>query len=81
MSILYGINSLKIIELLHYLLNIQADVTHPGPGDTSMTESIAAVVGSLDTDCSYYVARLYAQKTPRGQAYEVLKNINSEIPL
>jgi hypothetical protein len=29
-----------------------ADVTHPAPGEN--TESIAAVVGSLDLECSYY---------------------------
>lgn len=30
-----------------------ADVTHPAPGDID-AESIAAVTGSLDRDCTFY---------------------------
>ena len=52
-----------------------ADVTHPTP-DNKITESIAAVVGSLDKDCSFYAARLYAQRTPRGQAYEMIHDLH-----
>ena len=52
------------------------DVTHPTPGDTSVTESIAAVVGSFDKDACYYGARLYAQRSPRGQAYEMIHDLD-----
>lgn len=52
-----------------------ADVTHPTP-DNKITESIAAVVGSLDKECSFYAARLYAQRTPRGQAYEMIHDLH-----
>jgi eukaryotic translation initiation factor 2C len=53
-----------------------ADVTHPAPGDTQVTESLAAVVGSFDRDCSIYGARLFAQKTPKGQAYEMIHDLD-----
>lgn len=56
-----------------------ADVTHPSPGDTKVTESIAAVVGSLDKQCSFYAARLYAQKAPRGQAYEIIHDLDKMV--
>lgn len=49
------------------LMIFGADVTHPAPGDTKLTESIAAVVGSMDQKCAYYSARIYAQKAPKGQ--------------
>ncbi len=53
-----------------------ADVTHPAPGDNQVTESLAALVGSFDRDCSRYGARLYAQKTPKGQAYEMIHDLD-----
>lgn len=57
-----------------------ADVTHPSnnnPMDTSInSESIAAVTGSLDKECCYYAARLYAQKSPKGQAYEMIHDLD-----
>lgn len=54
-----------------------ADVTHPAPtqGDIS-TESIAAVTASLDRDCCYYAARLFAQRSPNGQAYEMIHDLD-----
>jgi hypothetical protein len=42
------------INRANHLMIFGADVTHPSPGDFKVTESIAAVVGSLDPDCSYY---------------------------
>ena len=56
-----------------------ADVTHPGPTDNKISESIAAVVGSLDPECAYYAARLYAQKTPKGQAYEMIHDLDKMV--
>ena len=60
-----------------------ADVTHPSnnnPNDTSInSESIAAVTGSLDRDCCYYATRLYAQKTPKGQAYEMIHDLDKMV--
>lgn len=53
-----------------------ADVTHPSPGDLKVTESIAAVTGSLDKDGCFYGARLFAQKTPKNQAYEMIHDLN-----
>lgn len=35
-----------------------ADVTHPAPGNVQQ-ESIAALTGSLDADCSLYGILLY----------------------
>jgi eukaryotic translation initiation factor 2C len=58
------------------LMILGADVTHPSPSDFKVTESIAAVVGSLDKECSFYAARLFAQKTPKGQAYEMIHSLN-----
>ena len=55
-----------------------ADVSHPSP-DSKLTESLAAVVGSLDADCSFYAARLYAQSTPRGQAYELIHDLDKMV--
>jgi eukaryotic translation initiation factor 2C len=55
-----------------------ADVTHPTP-DAKISESIAAVVGSLDKDCCFYAARLYAQRTPRGQAYEMIHDLDKMV--
>ena len=54
-----------------------ADVTHPAPtqGD-GCSESIAAVTGSLDRECCYYAARLYAQRSPTGQAYEMIHDLD-----
>jgi hypothetical protein len=37
-----------------FFITFFKDVTHPSPGGTKVTESIAAVVGSLDSDCAYY---------------------------
>jgi eukaryotic translation initiation factor 2C len=56
-----------------------ADVTHPAPGDKTVTESIASVVGSHDRNCSNYGARLYAQRSPRGQAYEMIHDLDKMV--
>ena len=56
-----------------------ADVTHPTPGDLKMTESIAGVVGSLDKEACFYAARLYAQKSPKGQAYEMIHDLDKMV--
>ena len=56
-----------------------ADVTHPAPGDPNNKESIAAVVGSLDEHCSIYAARLYAQRSPKGQAYEMIHDLDKMV--
>jgi eukaryotic translation initiation factor 2C len=58
------------------LMIFGADVTHPSPGDLKVTESIAAVVGSLDKECSFYAARLFAQKSPKGQSFEMIHSLN-----
>jgi len=52
-----------------------ADVTHPGP-ENKMGESLAAVVGSLDKECSFYAAKLCAQRSPRAQAYEIILDLD-----
>ena len=44
-----------------------------------VTESIAAVTGSLDRECSFYAARLFAQSTPKGQAYEMIHSLNEMV--
>jgi eukaryotic translation initiation factor 2C len=56
-----------------------ADVTHPSVADSKLSESIAAVTGSLDPDCCFYAARLYAQKTPKGQAYEMIHDLDKMV--
>ena len=56
-----------------------ADVTHPAPGDKNVTESIASVVGSYDRNCCSYGARLYAQRSPRGQAYEMIHDLDKMV--
>ena len=56
-----------------------ADVTHPSPVDLSMTESLAAVTGSLDKEACFYAARLYAQKTPKCQAYEMIHDLDKMV--
>lgn len=56
-----------------------ADVTHPSPGDTKVTESIAAVTGSFDKEGTFYGARLFAQKTPKGQAYEMIHSLDQMV--
>jgi eukaryotic translation initiation factor 2C len=56
-----------------------ADVTHPSPGDMKVTESIAAVTGSLDKEGCFYGARLFAQKTPKNQAYEMIHDLNKMV--
>ncbi len=65
------------------LMIFGADVTHPSinnPNDMSInSESIAAVTGSLDKECCYYAARLYAQKTPKGQAYEMIHDLDKMV--
>ena len=58
------------------LMIFGADVTHPSPGEETITESIAAVVGSLDQDCSYYASRLYAQSKPKSRAYETIHDLD-----
>ena len=60
------------------LMLFGADVTHPTQ-DNKISESIAAVVGSLDKDCCFYAARLYAQRTPRGQAYEMIHDLDKMV--
>lgn len=65
------------------LMIFGADVTHPSnnnPMDVSInSESIAAVTGSLDKECCYYAARLYAQKSPKGQAYEMIHDLDKMV--
>lgn len=65
------------------LMIMGADVTHPStnnPHDmTTNAESIAAVTGSLDKECCYYAARLYAQKTPKGQGYEMIHDLDKMV--
>ena len=56
-----------------------ADVTHPSPSDSKLSESIAAVTGSLDPNCCFYAARLYAQKTSKGQAYEMIHDLDKMV--
>jgi eukaryotic translation initiation factor 2C len=56
-----------------------ADVTHPSPNDQKITESIAAVTGSFDKQGSFYGARLFAQKTPKGQAFEMIYSLNEMV--
>ena len=56
-----------------------ADVTHPGPTDSKISESIAAVVGSLDPDCTHYATRMYAQKAQKQQAYEKIHNLDKMV--
>lgn len=60
------------------LMIFGADVTHPTP-DKKIEESIAAVVGSLDKDCCFYAARLHAQKSSRGQAYEMIHDLDKMV--
>lgn len=66
----------KYIQQLYNgpLMIFGADVTHPSPGED--TDSIAAVVGSLDTECCYYAARLFSQRTKKGQAYEMIHDLD-----
>jgi eukaryotic translation initiation factor 2C len=61
------------------LMIFGADVTHPSPTDLKVTESIAAVVGSLDMEASFYAARLFAQKTPNSQAYEMIHDLDKMV--
>lgn len=53
-----------------------ADVNHTTGPDA---ESIAAVVGSIDSDFSHYAARLYAQRQPRGQALELIWDLGKMV--
>lgn len=53
-----------------------ADVNHTSGSDA---ESIAAVVGSIDPDFTYYAARLYAQRQPRGQALEIIWDLGKMV--
>ena len=55
------------------------DVTHPSPNDQKITESIAACTGSFDRQGSFYGARIFAQKTPKGQAYEMIHSLNEMV--
>jgi len=57
------------------LMIFGADVTHPSPGD-KQRDSIVGVVGSLDTDCCNYAARLFVQRSPTGQAYEMIHDLD-----
>ena len=64
------------------LMIMGADVTHPSNNSNDRSpnsESIAAVTGSLDKECCYYAARLYAQRTPRGQAYELIHDLDKMV--
>ena len=47
--------------------------------DSKMSESIAAVTGSFDKDGCFYGARLYAQKSPKGQAYEMIHDLDKMV--
>ncbi|RMZ98199.1 Eukaryotic translation initiation factor 2C 2 [Brachionus plicatilis] len=58
------------------LMIFGADVTHPAPAPGQHSESIAAVVGSLDKECCYYAARLYAQISKKGRSYEMIHNMD-----
>ncbi len=73
---IYGLNNGN-------LMIFGADVTHPSnndPNDVSInSESIAAVTGSLDKECCYYAARLYAQKSPKGQSYEMIHDLDKMV--
>jgi eukaryotic translation initiation factor 2C len=57
------------------LMIFGADVTHPSPGDKQL-DSIVGVVGSLDSDCCNYAARLFVQRSPTGQAYEMIHDLD-----
>jgi hypothetical protein len=53
-----------------------ADVNHTTGVDA---ESIAAVVGSIDLEFTSYAARIYAQRNPRGQALELIYDLNKMV--
>jgi eukaryotic translation initiation factor 2C len=54
------------------------DVNHPSV-ENSSKESVAAVVGSIDRTCSYYAARLLAQKREKRSALEMIFNLNEPV--
>ncbi|CAG2117381.1 unnamed protein product, partial [Medioppia subpectinata] len=58
---------------------IGADVTHPAPADKLET-SVAACVGSIDTDYCTYSASIRAQeRTTKAQAVEMIKDFDGMI--
>jgi eukaryotic translation initiation factor 2C len=54
------------------------DVNHPS-FETNGKESVAAVVGSIDQTCSYYAARMVAQKREKRSALEIIHNLNEPV--
>ncbi len=52
-----------------------ADVNH----SIESVESIAAVVGSIDSECSYYAARMHIQQQPKGKSLELIINLGHMI--
>lgn len=50
------------------------DLTHPPPGaDASGSPSVAAIVGSLDRECSRYTSRVLVQQGVGPQGREVVQ--------
>ncbi|TPX63435.1 hypothetical protein SpCBS45565_g06614 [Spizellomyces sp. 'palustris'] len=66
-----GFNSFLSHKQLNFIsetetIVIGADITHPGPGEGESRPSIAAMVGSLDAQCSRFAATLRIQRSPPG---------------
>ena len=62
------------------------DVNHPTNTDATTSksavvkdESVAAIVGSIDLNCSYYPARLMAQKQQKGASLEMIFNLSDPV--
>ncbi|KAJ3158570.1 hypothetical protein HDU86_002795 [Geranomyces michiganensis] len=57
-------------------LVIGMDVTHPGPGEGNSRPSIAAMVGSLDSQCARFAATLRIQRSPQGrQRCDIIQDV------
>lgn len=61
------------------LMIFGADVNHAAPINNETVESIAAVVGSIDRNCSYYAARMQAQQQPKGKSLELIYDLKSMV--